>query len=33
LAADRAQRSAAAELERTVSFHGAVDSAGERGQA
>ena len=33
VAADRAQRSAAAEAERAVSFHGAVDSPGERGQA
>lgn len=33
LAADRAQRSAAAKLERAVSFHGAVDRPGERGQA
>jgi hypothetical protein len=32
-AADRAQRSAAAKLERAVSFHGAVDRPGERGQA
>ena len=33
VAADRAQRSAAAELERAVCFHGAVDGPGERGQA
>src|ERR1700730_7433116 len=33
VAADRAQRSAAAELERAVSFHGAVDRPGERRQA
>ena len=33
MAADRAQRSAAAEAERAVSFHGAVDRPGERGQA
>ena len=33
VAADRAQRGAAAELERAVSFHGAVDRPGERGQA
>ena len=33
VAADRAQRSAAAKLERAVSFHGAVDRLGERGQA
>jgi hypothetical protein len=32
VAADRAQRSAAAEVERAVSFHGAVDGPGERGQ-
>src|SRR5438105_4283516 len=32
VAADRAQRSAAAEVERAVSFHGAV-GPGERGQA
>jgi hypothetical protein len=32
-AAGRAQRSAAAELERAVCFHGAVDGPGERGQA
>jgi hypothetical protein len=31
-AADRAQRSAAAEAERAVSFHGAVNRLGERGQ-
>jgi hypothetical protein len=31
VAADRAQRSAAAEVERAVSFHGAVDGRGERG--
>ena len=33
VAADRAQRGAAAEVERAVSFHGAVDRPGERGQA
>jgi hypothetical protein len=32
-ATDRAQRSAAAEAERAISFHGAVDRPGERGQA
>ena len=32
-AADRAQRGAAAELERAVSFHGAVNRPGQRGQA
>jgi Transposase IS66 family/IS66 C-terminal element len=33
VAADRAQRSAAAEVERAVCFHGAVNRPGERGQA
>ena len=33
VAADRAQRSAAAKAERAVSFHGAVDWPSERGQA
>src|SRR5947209_12272503 len=33
VAADRAQRGAAAEVERAVSFHGAVDRSGQRGQA
>ena len=33
MAADRAQRGAAAEAERAVSFHGAIDRPGQRGQA
>src|SRR5207244_1140042 len=33
LSADRAERGAAAEGERAVFFHGAVDRSGERGQA
>lgn len=33
VAANRAQRSAAAEIERAVCFHGAVNRPGERGQA
>jgi len=33
VAADRAQSGAAAEVERAISFHGAIDGPSERGQA